>query len=98
MFRIRATGGTLNDVTDFVDVTLALACGVGEEEFIWNVQETTEVVVIRKDYIPGWTVPYIFSDPLNPANDPVYTDPATCPIELPITWSRVTNNFDDTNQ
>ena len=95
VFRIGATGGTLSDVTDFVDVTLTLACGVSADEFIWLVPEESDMVVIRKDYIPGWTVSAIV-DPFNQGIAPVYSDPASCTIELPITWTRTTYDFDET--
>ena len=82
-----------------LNFSLDLRCTITRDKFIWNVPFTEDFEIVRRDYNFLWTWQDMILAPLAPSNNPIYTDPAGCPIETPLTfydWAVIYDENGDT--
>ena len=94
-FTITATAGTNDDVIESIDFTIPFRCFIEQSDFVWITPAYILTEFIRRDYIEGWTFPEVIIDPLNPINDPFYSDPPDCAVELPLEFVDWYNTWTD---
>lgn len=93
--RITAKAGTNLDVANYVEFDLILSCLLTASQFNWKMSKQEESNIIRRDYIPGWTLPQSFMNPLDPLeHSPAYNE-ISCIVETPITWFYKKEIIDD---